>query len=94
MMRTTPLLNRFLGTAALAGVIGGLLASYQWGHAAGPSLVPVTPASAEMMQLLRDEHGLVATMISTRLETERKKLAAREADRSGTAGPHRAAIAR
>jgi hypothetical protein len=54
---------RFLGTALLGGAIAALLLSYQWGHAAEPPLVKVTPASPEMMQLLRDEHGLVGDML-------------------------------
>jgi hypothetical protein len=48
---------------ALGGVILGLLLSYQWGHEAGPPLVKVTPALPEMMQLFRDEHGLVRDML-------------------------------
>ena len=55
---------RFLGTAILVGsVIAGVPLTYQWGHAAEPPLVKVTPASPEMMQLLRDEHGLVREML-------------------------------
>ena len=55
---------RFLGTAVLfASVIAGIPLSLQWGHAAEPPLVKVTPASPEMMQLLRDEHGLVGDML-------------------------------
>jgi hypothetical protein len=44
---------RFLGAAALASVIAGVLVSHKWGHTAGSRLVRVTPASPEMMQLLR-----------------------------------------
>jgi hypothetical protein len=55
---------KFLSVAVLGGsVIAGVLLSYQWGQAAGPSLVKVTPASPEMMQLLRDEYGLVTEML-------------------------------
>jgi hypothetical protein len=55
---------RFLGIAVVGGcVIAGLLLSYQWSDAAEPPLVKVTPASPEMMQLLRDEHGLVREML-------------------------------
>ena len=54
---------RFLGIAVVGGcVIAGLL-SYQWSDGAEPPLVKVTPASPEMMQLLRDEHGLVREML-------------------------------
>jgi hypothetical protein len=92
-----PLLGRFLSTAALASVMAGLLSSYQWGHAAGPSIGQVTPASPEMMQLLRDEHGLVATMLKAQLATEKRELAAGGADRVGAAAagaPLRATVTR
>jgi hypothetical protein len=50
--------------AILGGsVIAGVLLSYQWGQPAEPSLVKVTSASPEMMQLLRDEYGLVTEMV-------------------------------
>ena len=55
---------RFLGTAVLVGsVIAGVPLTYQWGRAAEPPLVKVTPASPEMMQLLRDEHALARDML-------------------------------
>jgi hypothetical protein len=66
-----PLLSRFLGTAVLASVLGGMLFSFEWSHAAGPPLMQVTPASVEMMQVLRDEHGLMANMVKAQLATER-----------------------
>ena len=63
---------RFLGTATLGGtVISGVLMSYQWGQAAEPPLVKVTPASPEMMQLLRDEHGLARDMLKVQNEMRR-----------------------
>jgi hypothetical protein len=55
---------KFLSMVVLgAGVIAGVLQSYQWSQAAEPPLVKVTAASPEMMQLLRDEHGLVREML-------------------------------
>jgi hypothetical protein len=55
---------RFLSMAVLSGgVIAGVLLSYQWSQAAEPPLVKVRPASPEMMQLLRDEYGLVTEML-------------------------------
>jgi hypothetical protein len=64
MFRNMPALRRFLGTAALASLIGGLLLGYQSGQPADPSLAKATtPASPEMMQLLRDEHRLIANML-------------------------------
>ena len=65
-----PLLSRFLNTAVLASVIGGLLFSFEWSHASGPPMAQVTPASREMMQVLRDEHGLTANMVKAQLATE------------------------
>ena len=97
MSRTMPLLGRFLSTAAVASVVGGLLLNYQWGHAATPSMVQVTPASPEMMQLLRDEHGLVATMLKAQLATEKRELAANGADHAraeAPGAPRQATIAR
>jgi hypothetical protein len=66
-----PLLSRFLGTAVLASVIGGTLLNFEWSHAAGPPVMQVTPASVEMMQILRDEHGMMTNMIKAQLSTER-----------------------
>ncbi len=62
-----PLLSRFVGTAVLASIIGGLLLSFEWIHAAGPSVVHGTPASLEMMQVLRDEHTLMTNEIKAQL---------------------------
>ena len=66
-----PLLSRFLGTVVLASLIGGSLLSFEWIHAAGPPVVQATPASLEMMQVLRDEHGLMVNMVRAQLATER-----------------------
>ena len=65
-------LSRFVGPAVLAIVIGGLLLSFEWIHAAGPPVVQGTPASLEMMQILRDEHGLMTNMIKAQLSTDRR----------------------
>jgi len=73
---------RFLGTALLGGAIAALLLSYKWGHAAEPPLVKVTPASPEMMQLLRDEHSLIADMLKLQIANEKKELRAGSADRN------------
>jgi hypothetical protein len=66
-----PSLSRFLSTAVLASVIGGVLLSYEWKHAVGPPVAQVAPASLEMMQVLRDEHGLIANMPKAQLATQR-----------------------
>jgi hypothetical protein len=54
---------RYFGPAALGSMIVALLVNYQWATPAETRLATVTPASPEMMQLLRDEHGLVADML-------------------------------
>jgi hypothetical protein len=94
MSRNIPLLGRFLSTAALASLMGGVLLSYQWGHGAGPSMAQVTPASPEMMQLVRDEHGLVATMLKAQLAAEKRELAAGGAGAAAAGAPLRATVAR
>jgi hypothetical protein len=53
------------------GLTAFVMAS-QWGHAAEPRAYPV-PASVEMMQVLRDEHDLVAEMIRGQLAAERDR---------------------
>jgi hypothetical protein len=63
--------STFLGAAALASVLAGVLVSYEWNHPAESRLVRVIPASPEMMQLLRDEHGLMADMLKVQLAHER-----------------------
>jgi len=55
------------------GLTGFVMAS-QWGHAAEPPAYPVR-ASPEMMQLVRDEHDLVAEMIKAQLAAERARYA-------------------
>lgn len=70
-LQNMPLLSRFLGTAVLASVIGGMLFSFEWSHSAGPPVMQVTPASVEMMQVLRDEHGLMVNMVKAQLATQR-----------------------
>ena len=72
------LLSRF-ATGLLASGVSGVLMICQWGHAAEPPAYPV-PASLEMMQLLRDEHGLVADMVKVQLATERGELHSQRAD--------------
>ena len=63
---------RFFGTAVLASAIVALLLSYQWGHAAEPPLAKMTPASPQMMQLLRDEHSLIADMLKLQIANEKE----------------------
>jgi hypothetical protein len=66
----------------LASTLSGFLLNCQWGHAAEPPVAQATPASLEMMQLLRDEHGLIAEMVKAQLATERSDLMRPSAVRS------------
>jgi hypothetical protein len=84
-----PLLARFLGKfvldimpAALASVIGGFLfTQYQFGHTAPhPALEQVTPASAEMMALVRDEHAMIIDYLKTQMAAEKSRVAVEDAD--------------
>ena len=70
MSHSQRLLSRF-AAGLLASSLSGFLLNGLWGPAAEPSPYP-TPASLEMMQLLSDEHGLVADMVKAQLATERK----------------------
>jgi len=64
----------------------------QWGHATEPTAYP-TPASLEMMQLLRDEHGLVMRMVKAQLASEREALPRQRAISSADLDPASGAIA-
>ncbi len=44
------------------------------GHTADPPLLKVTPASPEMMQLLRDEHRLIAKMVKLQIASEQRQV--------------------
>jgi hypothetical protein len=84
-----PFLARFLGKfvldimpAALASVIGGFLfTQYQFGHTTPkPALEAVTPASAEMLALVRDEHAMIIDYLKAQAVAEKGKLVAGNAD--------------
>jgi hypothetical protein len=84
-----PFLSRFLGKfvldivpAALASVIGGFLfTQYHFGHAPQrPALEQVTPASAEMMALVRDEHAMIVDYVRNQMAAEKSRVAAEDAD--------------
>jgi len=62
--------KRLLSAGLLAVGLTGFVTVSQWGYAAEPPAYPV-PATPEMMQLLRDEHDLVAEMIRSQLAAER-----------------------
>ena len=66
MSRNMPALDWFL-SAVFASLIGALLLGYHWGQPTDASAVKALPASPEMMQLLRDEHRLIANMIEAQV---------------------------
>ena len=62
--------------AALASLVGGfLLTHYGLGRMPAPA-AQAAPASAEMMQLLRDEHGLIVNFLKAEMANEKARLAA------------------
>ena len=66
--------KRLLTAGLVAVGLTGFVMAGQWGYAAEPPAYPV-PASPEMMQLVRDEHDLVADMIKAQLAAERDRYA-------------------
>ena len=90
-----PLLKRLLTKvvhdvlpAALASIIGGFLFTHlQLGWGQERVTAPAAPASAEMMQLLRDEHGLIVSFVQARIADEKKQLTANANAGDGAAEP-------
>jgi hypothetical protein len=82
-----PLAVRFLDKlvldilpAALASVIGGFLfAQYHAGHAARLATEQVTPASAEMMAMVRDEHSMMMDYLKSQIAAEKNRAASEDA---------------
>jgi hypothetical protein len=84
-----PLLKRFVGKlivdvlpATFVSVLGGfIIAQYQINHAAAlhPATEQVVPASAEMMQLVRDEHAVIVDYLKTQMAAEKDRHAAEDA---------------
>ena len=66
--------KRILTAGLVAVGLTGVVMASQWGYAAEPPAYPV-PATPEMMQLVRDEHDLVADMVKTQLAAERDRYA-------------------
>ena len=66
--------KRLFSAALVAVGLTGFVMASQWGYAAEPPAYPV-PATPEMMQLVRDEHDLVADMIKAQLAAERDRYA-------------------
>ena len=66
--------KRLLTAGLVAVGLTGFVMASQWGYAAERPAYPV-PATPEMMQLVRDEHNLVADMIKAQLVAERDRYA-------------------
>ena len=66
--------KRFLTIGLVAVGLTGFVTASPWGHAAEPPAYPIS-ATPEMMQLVRDEHDLVAEMIKAQLAAERNRYA-------------------
>jgi hypothetical protein len=84
-----PMLKRFVGKlvvdvlpATFVSVLGGvIIAQYQLNHAAAsrPATEQVVPASAEMMQLVRDEHAVIVDYLKAQMAAEKNRHAAEDA---------------
>jgi hypothetical protein len=83
------LLARFVGKfvldilpAALASVIGGFLfTQYQLGRAAPPPPAQqISPASAEVLALVRDEHEAIVGYLKSQMAAEKSRLAVEDAE--------------
>jgi hypothetical protein len=60
--------------AGLASILGGLLLThFQLDRVPQPTTVKVTQASPEMMQLLRDEHGLIIDFVKEQVASEKNR---------------------
>ena len=74
-----PLLRRFftkvlheIVPAALTSLLGGfLITQFQPNRLPEPVTVPVARASPEMMELLRDEHGLIVSFVKAQVANEK-----------------------
>ena len=84
-----PMLKRFVGKlvidvlpATFVSVLGGvIIAQYQLNHATAshPATEQVVPASAEMMQLVRDEHAVIIDYLKNQMAAEKNRHAAEDA---------------
>lgn len=60
--------------AGLASILGGLLLThFQIDRVPQPTTVKLTQASPEMMQLLRDEHGLIIDFVKEQVASEKNR---------------------
>jgi hypothetical protein len=67
--------------AAVVSALGGfMITQYQFSHAAPrPATVQVVPASAEMMQMVHDEHAIIIDYLKTQLAEEKSRHAEEDA---------------
>jgi hypothetical protein len=79
--------------AALASVIGGFLfTQYQFGRTAPqPALEQISPASAEVLALVRDEHAAIVSYLDLQTAAEKSRLAAQDAETARAVADARAA---
>jgi hypothetical protein len=69
--------------AALASILGGLLLThFNIDRAPQPVTLKVTQASPEMMQLLRDEHGLMVDFVKEQVAGEKNRAGTEQVDRN------------
>jgi hypothetical protein len=89
MRDKSQLVGRFFGKlasdvlpAALASLLGGMLftqVQFQIGRMSAPAATAqVVPASPEMMAMLRDEHGQIASFVKAKVASEKEQLAAED----------------
>lgn len=89
-VREVPFVSRFFRKfvwevlpAALASLLGGFLFAQFHAGSSPASLPPaeqVTPASPEVMALVRDEHAAVVGYLKSQMAAEKKRLAAEDAE--------------
>ena len=82
--------------AALASVIGGFLfTQYQFGHPDAPRPVAeqAAPASAETMQIVREEHAMILDFLKAQRAAEKRRLAAAEEEDASAAADAKTAVA-
>jgi hypothetical protein len=82
--------------ATVVSAIGGfIITQYQFSHVQQrPATVQVVPASAEMMQMVRDEHAIIIDYLKAqRAEEKSRNAAADEADARAAADAHAATVA-
>ena len=78
--------------AGLASILGGLLLThFQIDRVPQPTTVKVTQASPEMMQLLRDEHGMIIDFVKEQVASSGGDRGFRFARGAGRAAAHAAA---